>query len=154
MPDIPGSETISTRQQTIATRARQAPELSFTSLNHYLDLDWLYEAYRRTRKDGAPSVDGQTAAAYAEQLEDNLRDLLDRAQSGRYRAPAVKRAYLPKGDGSAMRSIGVPTVSTYSGVAPDVFRFAGGHASIPPVEGPAAEHSVRAQASRRPPVRV
>jgi len=109
MPDIPGSETISTRQQTIATRARQAPKLSFTSLNHYIDLAWLHEACRRTRKDGAPGVDGQTAAAYAEHLEDNLRDLLDRAKSGRYRAPAVKRAYLPKGDGSTTRPIGVPT---------------------------------------------
>jgi RNA-directed DNA polymerase len=109
MPDIPRSETISTRQQTIATRARQAPELSFTSLNHYIDLAWLVEAYRRTRKDGAPGIDGQTAAAYAEHLEENLRDLLDRAKSGRYRAPAVKRAYLPKGDGSSMRPIGVPT---------------------------------------------
>jgi RNA-directed DNA polymerase len=109
MPDIPRSETISTRQQTIATRARQAPELSFTSLNHFIDLDWLDEAYRRTRKDGAPGVDGQTAAAYAEHLEDNLRDLLGRAKSGRYRAPAVKRAHLPKGDGSTTRPIGVPT---------------------------------------------
>ncbi len=109
MPDIPRSETISTRQQTIATRAQQAPEVSFTSLNHHIDMAWLYEAYRRTRKDGAPGVDGQTADAYAEHLEDNLRDLLDRAKSGRYRAPAVKRAYIPKGDGSTTRPIGVPT---------------------------------------------
>jgi len=109
MPDIPRSETISTRQQTIATRAQQAPELSFTSLNHHIDMAWLYEAYRRTRKDGAPGVDGQTADAYAEHLEENLRDLLDRAKSGRYRAPAVKRAYIPKGDGSTTRPIGVPT---------------------------------------------
>jgi len=109
MPDIPRSETISTRQQTIATRARQAPELSFTSLNHHIDMAWLLEAYRRTRKDGAPGVDGQTADAYAEHLEDNLRDLLDRAKSGRYRAPAVKRVHIPKGDGSTTRPIGVPT---------------------------------------------
>ncbi len=109
MPDIPRSETISTRQQTIAIRAQQAPEVSFTSLNHHIDMAWLYEAYRRTRKDGAPGVDGQTADAYAEHLEDNLRDLLDRAKSGRYRAPAVKRAYIPKGDGSTTRPIGVPT---------------------------------------------
>jgi group II intron reverse transcriptase/maturase len=83
--------------------------LSFTSLNHHIDMAWLYEAYRRTRKDGAPGVDGQTAAAYAEHLEANLQDLLERAKSGRYRAPAVKRAYIPKGDGSATRPIGVPT---------------------------------------------
>ena len=30
------------------------PELAFTSLNHPLDLDWMEEAYRLTRKDGAP----------------------------------------------------------------------------------------------------
>jgi len=73
MPGIPRSETISTQQQTIATRAQQAPEMSFTSLHHHIDLAWLDEAYRRTRKDGAPGIDGQTAAAYAEHLEVNLR---------------------------------------------------------------------------------
>jgi RNA-directed DNA polymerase len=109
MPDIPGSETISTRQQTIATRAQQAPTLSFTSLHHHIDLAWLTEAYRRTRKDGAPGVDGQTAAAYAEHLEANLQDLLERAKSGRYRAPAVKRVHIPKGDGSTTRPIGIPS---------------------------------------------
>ena len=109
MVDISGSADISTRQQTIAKLAQQAPEMSFTSLNHHLDVVWLQEAYRRTRKDGAAGVDGQTAAAYAEHLDDNLRDLLDRAKSGRYRAPAVKRANVPKGDGSTTRPIGVPT---------------------------------------------
>src|SRR5438552_8485720 len=109
MADIPRSQSISTRQQTIATRAQQAPKMSFTSLNHHIDLAWLHEAYRRTRKDGAPGVDGQTAVAYAEHLEENLQDVLDRAKSGRYRAPAVKRAYIPKGDGSTTRPIGVPT---------------------------------------------
>lgn len=109
MADISGSEVISTRQQTIAKLAQQAPQMSFTSLNHHIDMVWLHEAYRRTRKDGAPGVDGQTAAAYAEHLEENLRDLLERAKSGRYRAPAVKRVDIPKGDGKSTRPIGVPT---------------------------------------------
>jgi group II intron reverse transcriptase/maturase len=109
MADISRSETISTRQQAIAKLAQQAPEMGFTSLNHHIDMVWLHEAYRRTRKDGAPGIDGQTADAYAEHLEDNLQDLLDRAKSGRYRAPAVKRAYIPKGDGSSSRPIGIPT---------------------------------------------
>ena len=109
MADIPKPETISTKQQTIAAQARQAPEMSFTSLNHYIDLDWLREAYRRTRKDGAVGVDNQTAEAYAEHLEENLQDLLNRAKSGLYRAPAVRRAHIPKGDGSSTRPIGIPT---------------------------------------------
>ena len=109
MSDTQRTESISTRQQQIASMAQQASELSFTSLNHYLDLDWLREAYRRTRKDGAVGVDGQTAEVYAEHLEENLQDLLDRAKSGRYRAPAVKRAHIPKGDGTKTRPIGIPT---------------------------------------------
>src|SRR5437867_4325831 len=109
MADRPGSEPISTRQQAIARRAQQGPETSFTSLHHRIDLDWLGEAHRRTRKDGAAGVDGQTGAVYGENLEENLRDLLDRAKSGRYRAPAVKRAHIPKGDGRGTRPIGIPT---------------------------------------------
>jgi len=109
MAEISRSETISTRQQAIAKLAQQAPQMSLTSLNHHIDMVWLHEAYRRTRKDGAPGIDGQTADAYAEHLEENLQDVLDRAKSGRYRAPAVKRAYIPKGDGSSTRPIGVPT---------------------------------------------
>src|SRR5207245_2294172 len=56
-------DPVSTKQQRIAELAKQAPQLGFTSLNHHLDLRWLGEAYDRTRKDGAPGVDGQTANA-------------------------------------------------------------------------------------------
>jgi retron-type reverse transcriptase len=67
------------------------------------------EAYRRTRKDGATGVDGQTAQQYAEHLDENLQSLLDRAKSGTYRAPPVRRFHIPKGDGSQTRPIGIPT---------------------------------------------
>jgi group II intron reverse transcriptase/maturase len=84
--------------------------MGFTSLNHHLDLAWLYEAYLRTRPDGAPGVDGQTATDYAANLRDNLQALLDRAKSGTYRAPPVRRVHIPKGPGSSeTRPLGVPT---------------------------------------------
>jgi group II intron reverse transcriptase/maturase len=102
-------EIVSTRQQRIATLAKQSPPMGFTSLNHHLDLPWLYEAYRRTRKDGAVGVDGQTAKDYEADLEANLQSLLDRAKSGTYRAPAVRRVRIPKGTGNQTRPIGVPT---------------------------------------------
>ncbi len=69
----------------------------------------MLEAYRRTRKDGAVGVDGQTAREYAVNLEENLRSLIDRAKSGRYRAPAVRRVHIPKGKGRETRPIGIPT---------------------------------------------
>ncbi len=68
----------------------------------------MLEAYRLTRKDGAPGIDGVTAADYEVNLEANLLDLLERIKSGRYRAPPVRRAYIPKADGS-QRMLGIPT---------------------------------------------
>ena len=74
-----------------------------------MDLDWLREAFRRTRKDGAVGIDGVSAEEYAEDLEGNLRSLLERVKSGVYRAPPVRRVHIPKGDGSKTRPIGIPT---------------------------------------------
>ena len=54
-------------------------------------------------------MDGQTAADYAADLEGNLRSLLDRAKSGRYQAPPVRRVHIPKGTGPETRPIGIPT---------------------------------------------
>jgi RNA-directed DNA polymerase len=88
--------------------ARTKPRTALCSLHHVIDLDWMKEAYRLTRKDGAPGVDGITAADYEANLEANLFDLLERIKSGRYRAPPVRRAYLPKADGS-LRPLGIPT---------------------------------------------
>jgi group II intron reverse transcriptase/maturase len=85
------------------------PSKALTSLAHHIDVDFLREAYRRTRKDGAPGVDRQTAEEYAQNLETNLQALLDRFKSGTYRAPPVKRVHIPKGDGSKTRPIGIPT---------------------------------------------
>ena len=109
MEETPCSQTVSTKLARIAEMARGAPAMAFTTLAHHIDIDWMREAYRRTRKDGAPGVDGQNAEQYATNLEDNLRSLLDRAKSGNYRAPPVRRVHIPKGDGSQTRPIGIPT---------------------------------------------
>lgn len=105
-----GPESVSTKLLRIAKLAREAPSMVFTTLAHHIDLEFLKEAYRRTRKDGATGVDGQTADDYEKDLEGNLRALLERFKSGTYRAPPVRRVYIPKGDGSRTRPIGVPTL--------------------------------------------
>jgi RNA-directed DNA polymerase len=109
MKETPGSEAISTKLERIAKQAREAPDMAFTTLAHHIDIDWLREAYRRTRKDGARGVDGQSAVEYAANLEDNLRSLLERAKSGMYRAPPVRRVHIPKGSGAETRPLGIPT---------------------------------------------
>ena len=105
------STTVSTKQERIAGLAKQSPQMAFTSLAYLMDIDWLKEAYRRTRKDGAVGVDGVTAEDYERDLEGNLQRLLDRAKSGTYQAPPVRRVHIPKG-GSATetRPLGIPTL--------------------------------------------
>ncbi len=109
MTETPSFNNISPRLHEIAKLANRAPELAFTTLAHHIDIDLLREAHRRTRKDGAVGVDGTTAADYATNLEGNLRALLDRAKAGTYRAPPVRRVYIPKGDGKTLRPLGIPT---------------------------------------------
>jgi len=110
MARSPNLESVSTRLQRIAQLAREDRTRVLVSLAHHIDMDFLREAYRRTRKDGAPGVDGLTAAAYEENLEENLQSLLDRFKSGRYKAPPVRRVYIPKGsDPTKKRPIGMPT---------------------------------------------
>ena len=110
MVGTPSPQTISTKQLELAQRAERYPHEALSTLAHFIDLDWLREAYRRTRKDGAPGVDGQVAAEYEAELEANLSSLLDRFKSGLYRAPPVKRVYIPKGDGKRLRPIGIATL--------------------------------------------
>src|SRR5215510_9587343 len=109
MTETSGSQDVSTKLVRIAKLARELRGARLKTLAHHIDVDWLREAYGRTRKDGARGVDGQSAAAYAEHLEANLQSLLDRAKTGRYRAPPVRRVHIPKGDGTETRPIGIPT---------------------------------------------
>jgi RNA-directed DNA polymerase len=110
MAGIPSPKTISTKVEQIAKLAQQMPNVALTSLSHHIDIEWLHEAYRRTRKDGAAGVDRVTAEEYAKKLEENLQSLLGRAKSGdQYRAPPVRRVHIPKGSGSKTRPIGIPT---------------------------------------------
>ena len=109
MAETLSSRTVSTKLHRIAMLAKQAPDVALTTLAHHIDEDWLGEAYRRTRKEGARGVDGQDAEQYAVNLQGNLRELLERAKAGTYRAPPVRRVHIPKGDGSKTRPIGIPT---------------------------------------------
>lgn len=105
MDETSSSLAVSTKLERIAYLAKSAPGMPLTTLAHHIDVEWLREAYRRTRKDGAVGIDGQSGRDYGQDLENNLQSLLDRAKSGAYRAPPVR---LPKGNGET-RPLGIPT---------------------------------------------
>lgn len=100
--------SVLTRQHHIAQMAKKYANQPLTTLHHHLDLLWLGEAFRRVRRDSAPGVDAVSVADYEQDLEGNLKDLLERVKSGSYKAPPVRRCYIPK-NGSETRPIGIPT---------------------------------------------
>jgi group II intron reverse transcriptase/maturase len=102
----PGASNALDRVRQVARRDKEA---RFTTLLHHVDLDRLRAAYWAISPKAAPGVDGQTWAAYGQDLETNLRDLHDRLQAGRYRASPSRRAYIPKADGR-QRPLGIATL--------------------------------------------
>lgn len=107
MGDTQRSQTVSTKLQGIAEQARGHPEMVFTSLIHLMDIDFLREAYKQTRKDGAKGVDQISGRDYGEDLEGNLQSLHSRLRQQRYKAMPVRRTWIEKEDGS-QRPLGIP----------------------------------------------
>jgi RNA-directed DNA polymerase len=71
----------------------------------------VWEAYKQVKANrGAAGVDGETIAAFDQDLENNLYRLWNRMSSGSYFPPAVRRVEIPK-DGGKTRPLGIPTVS-------------------------------------------
>ena len=104
----PGTPTISMQLQRIAEQAALYPDMVFNNLYHKVNVDLLREAYRKTRKGGAPGLDKVTAKQYAANLEENLEDLCKRLRKGTYIAPPVERIWIDKEDGKK-RPISIPT---------------------------------------------
>jgi group II intron reverse transcriptase/maturase len=108
MKETQNSGNVSTKLNRIAELARKYRGEALKTLSHQIDREFLREAYRRTRKDGATGVDNQTAKEYAENLKANLESLENRFKSGTYWAPPVRRSYITKPDGTE-RALGMPT---------------------------------------------
>ena len=103
-------ENMYTKQQRIAKAAAKFAGKSLVSIAHNIDVQWMYCAYEWTRKDGAAGIDGVTAAEYEVGLWEKLENLVELLKSGTYRAPPVKRVYIPKaGSATEKRPIGIPT---------------------------------------------
>ena len=69
----------------------------------------LKEAWRRLNKSAASGIDRVTARDYEQDLDANIKDLVERLKGKRYRAKAVRRHYIPKGEGK-QRPLGIPVV--------------------------------------------
>ena len=85
-----------TRTDSEAGEAKR-PSMAFTTLAHHIDIDWLREAYRRTRKDGATGVDGQTAERVRSEPGGQPPVAARPREVRHVPAPPVRRVHIPKG---------------------------------------------------------
>jgi len=104
-----GGKRKSTKFPSLSFRARENPQLRFTSLAHMLTVDFLKECFRELKRNKAPGVDRGTVKEYGKNLEENLKDLVEKMKRRQYRPQPVKRVYIPKPKGGR-RPLGIPTV--------------------------------------------
>jgi group II intron reverse transcriptase/maturase len=67
----------------------------------------LRECFQRLRKDAAAGIDGVTKEEYAENLDTNLANLLERLHRMAYIPQPVRRVYIPKPGSDKLRPLGV-----------------------------------------------
>ena len=99
--------TVQTSLLGIAKKAKSDKRYRFRNLYRELNEDLLRDSWRLLRKDAALGVDRVSAAEYEANLEENIRQLVERLKRKSYRARLVRRHYIPKGEGK-MRPLGIP----------------------------------------------
>lgn len=108
-PAVHGSgEPVATKLHRIAEKARKEPGFKFTSLYHLMNEELLRECFKRLRKDAAAGIDKMTKDMYAENLDTNLSDLIDRLHRMAYKPQPVRRKYIPKPGSTKQRPLGIP----------------------------------------------
>ena len=115
-PHTEADKRVETKLGILTEKARANPKLRFTSLAHLLNEDFLkgcFEEIKRRKasggRDKAPGVDGVRVEEYGENLEANLKGLVERMKTKSYRPQPVRRVYIPKPDGK-QRPLGIPAV--------------------------------------------
>jgi len=102
---------MTTGLERIAVKARCEPKLCFTSLAHHITQERVWENLCRIPSKSAAGVDGQTVREAKESFEEWIAVILQSVHRQGYRAPEIRRVYIPKPGKQEMRPLGVPTVS-------------------------------------------
>jgi RNA-directed DNA polymerase len=102
---------MSTKLVRIAEKAKENRTLRFNNLAHLINPEFLMETWKKMNQKGASGVDGESMEEYGKDLEKRVKDLCERLRSNRYKAPPVRRVYIPKpGKSDEKRPLGIPTV--------------------------------------------
>jgi len=107
-----GGETMATKLRSIAEKARKEQSFKFTSLYHLMNEELLRGCFKELRKDASAGIDKMTKDMYAENLDANLSDLVDRLQRMAYKPQPVRCKYIPKPGSTKQRPLGYQVLKT------------------------------------------
>ena len=103
--------TMATKLEHIAAKARCEPTLRFTSLAHHITHEQVLKNLQKISKRSAAGVDGQNVEEARKSFADWIGPMLDSVHRQGYKAPDIRRVYIPKPGKTEKRPLGVPTVS-------------------------------------------
>lgn len=83
------------------------PKERFTSLMHLINKDTNIQCHKERRTKKASGVDNTTKEMYAENLEDNVEDLIKRMKRQSYKPQTARRVYIPKAGTDKKRPLGI-----------------------------------------------
>ena len=75
-----------TKLLQISQVSKDKPNYKFVSLASLLNEEYLSESYRGLKRNKAPGIDGISVEKYGENLEENLRKLVNQMKAWSYRA--------------------------------------------------------------------
>ena len=102
---------MTTGLERIADKARGEPKLHFTSLAHHITKERIWGNLCQIPAKSAAGVDGLTVTEAKESFEEWIAGMLQSVHRQGYRAPEIRRVYIPKPGKQEMRPLGVPTVA-------------------------------------------
>ncbi len=90
-------------------RARKHKYEALTNLHQFIDIRMLEDSFQNLNKRSSSGVDGEVWSSYKEEAENRIPELHAEFKSGKYKAPAIRRVYIPKGK-TGKRPLGIPTI--------------------------------------------
>lgn len=104
------SPVMATELERIAIKARCEPKLRFTSLAHHVTRERVERNLRQIPNRSAAGTDGVTVSEAKGSFESWIEPMLGSIHRQGYRAPPIRRVYIPKPGKQEKRPLGVPCV--------------------------------------------
>ncbi len=102
-----GEKQMETQLERIARVAKEKPKEKFTSLIHLINKETLIQCHNEMSAKKASGVDNTTKEMYAKNLEENVKDLINRMKRQAYKPQPAKRVNIPKPGTDKKRPLGI-----------------------------------------------